>query len=272
MTQTANQITAARLNQRIIVDNPNDELGRLSQTLNQMIERLERSFGEMQRFTADAAHELRTPLAVIRNEAEVALRSPRTANEYCLVLENLLEETSQLSNVADQLLFLCRQDAGLYPKASEKVAVDDLLRDVVANMHLVAEEKGVALSLDKNSPCQIPGDAGQLRRVFYNLLDNAIKYTPASGKVTVSSTMTAGCLAITIADSGVGIPPEHLRRVFDRFYRVDPARTGDRNGAGLGLSICQSIIHALGGKITLESHVGRGTTVAVTLPLPQAGS
>jgi two-component system, OmpR family, heavy metal sensor histidine kinase CusS len=267
MTQTANRITADRLGERIAVDNPDDELGALAQTLNRMIERLGHSFAEMQRFTADAAHELRTPLAVIRNEAEVALRSPRTAAEYGRVLENLLEETNRLSHLADQLLFLCRQDAGLLPTVREAVAVDDLLREVVGNMQLVAGEKGVALSLAENPPCQLPGDRRQLRRVFYNLLDNAIKYTGASGRVTVSSQVADGRLCVVVADTGVGIAPEHLPRVFDRFYRVDPSRAGDGDGAGLGLSICQSIVKALGGSIRLESTAGRGTKAQVELPM-----
>jgi two-component system heavy metal sensor histidine kinase CusS len=267
MTQTANRITADRLGERIAVDDPDDELGALAQTLNRMIERLGRSFTEMQRFTADAAHELRTPLAVIRNEAEVALRSPRTAAEYSRVLENLLEETNRLSHLADQLLFLCRQDAGLLPTGREAVAVDDLLREVVGNMQLVAGEKGVTLSLEENPPCRLPGDRGQLRRVFYNLLDNAIKYTGASGQVTVGSQVADGRLSVVVADTGVGIAPEHLPRVFDRFYRVDPSRAADGEGAGLGLSICQSIVKALGGSIRLESTAGQGTKVQVELPM-----
>jgi two-component system, OmpR family, heavy metal sensor histidine kinase CusS len=266
MTQTAKQITAERLNQRINVDNPNDELGELAQTLNQMIEGLERSFTEMQRFTADAAHELRTPLAVIRNEAEVALRSPRSTEDYCRVLENLLEETIRLSNMADQLLFLSRQDAGLQVLKQESLAMDQLLAEVSANMQMVAQEKGVRLTLESNAPCQLAGDRTQLRRVFFNLLDNAIKYANASGQIVVSSQTNNGELTITITDTGIGIPPEHLPRLFDRFYRVDPARSGDESGAGLGLSICQSIVRSMGGRIQIESTVGKGTTVTISLP------
>lgn len=265
MTQTAKQITADRLNERIDVNNSDDELGELAQTLNQMIEGLERSFTEMQRFTADAAHELRTPLAVIRNEAEVALRSPRSTEEYSRVLENLLEETIRLSNMADQLLFLSRHDAGLHILKQESLAMDQLLAEVVVNMQMVAQEKGVRLTLDGNAPCQLTGDRTQLRRVFYNLLDNAIKYTNASGQVVVSSQATNSELTITITDTGIGIPPEHLPRLFDRFYRVDPARSGDESGAGLGLSICQSIIRSMGGRIEVESAVGKGTTVTIRL-------
>ncbi len=269
MTQAANQITADRLSQRIDIANPDDELGALAGTLNRMIERLERSFTEMQRFTADAAHELRTPLAIIRAEAEVALRSQRSPEEYAHVLENLLEETERLSSLADQLLFLCRQDAGLHPAAREPVAMDDLLRDVVNNMQLVGQEKGVTVSLAENAACTLVADSRQLRRVFYNLLDNAIKYTDSPGQVTVRSIVTAEGLEVAVADTGIGIPPEHLPRVFDRFYRVDPART-ESNAAGLGLSICQSIIHSLAGRITVASTVGKGTTVVVVLPKPFA--
>src|SRR5262249_25662591 len=163
-------------------------------------------------------HELRTPLAVIRNEAEVALRSPRTSEQYTSVLENLLEETIRLSNMADQLLFLSRHDAGLHVLKQEALAMDQLLAEVIANMQLVAQEKGLRLTLEKNAPCQLTGDRTQLRRVFYNLLDNAIKYTAASGQVQVSSRASNGALTVTISDTGIGIPPEHLPRLFDRFY------------------------------------------------------
>jgi heavy metal sensor kinase len=272
MVQTARQISAERLNQRLPVVNPDDELGSLAETLNHMIERLERSFAEMQRFTADAAHELRTPLAVIRNEAEVALRLPRSGDEYCQVLENLLEETERLSNLADQLLFLCRHDAGLAPQVRTHMALDDLLRDVVGNMQVVAHEKDVTLTLAENPACPLMADHRQLRRVFYNLIDNAIKYTHAAGRVTVNNRVTAEEVTIEVSDSGAGIPPEHLPRIFDRFYRVDPSRDGDGNGAGLGLAICQSIVRGYGGTIAVESTVGNGTTITVHLPREASAS
>ncbi len=266
MTRSANQISADRLNQRIDVDNPDDELGALARTLNQMIDRLERSFTEIQRFTADAAHELRTPLAVIRNEAEVALRATRTPEEYCRVLENLLEETNRLSTLADQLLFLCRQDAGLQSAKPETVAMDILVKEVVGNMHLVAEAKGIQLSLDNEFQAHVIADPSQLRRLFYNLLDNAIKYTMTGGKVMVSAQSTNGILSIAIQDTGTGIPQEHLPHIFERFYRVDPARTGE-TGAGLGLALCQSVVKGVGGTIRVHSQVGQGTNVFVDLPV-----
>jgi heavy metal sensor kinase len=271
ITQTANQITADRLSQRIEVPNPDDELGALGRTLNRMIERLERSFTDMQRFTADAAHELRTPLAVIRNEAEVALRAPRSAEGYCRVLENLLDETNRLSHVAEQLLFLSRQDAGLLPPAWEAVATDQLLREVVGTMQLVAQEKGICLTAADNARCLLTSDSRQLRRVLYNLMDNAIKYTGAAGRVAVSGTVNETGWTLTVADTGSGIPPEHLPHVFERFYRVDPARSADGSGAGLGLAICRSILTSLGGTITIDSDLGKGTTVRVELPVNSLG-
>jgi two-component system heavy metal sensor histidine kinase CusS len=265
MSRAADEITADRLSGRIEIDNPDDELGALARTLNRMIERLEGSFTQMQRFTADAAHELRTPLAIIRNEAEVALRAPRTGEEYGRVLENLLEETNRLSNLADQLLFLSRHDAGLHQGKPEALALDGLLKEVVGNMQLVAETRGLELVLTESCPCKVVADPSQLRRVFYNLMDNAVKYTRPKGRIAVALTALDSCCAIAITDTGIGIPPGHLHRIFDRFYRVDASRT-DEAGAGLGLAICRSIVKALAGDIAVESVVGRGTTMRVTLP------
>lgn len=270
MNDTARQISADRLGQRIAVDNPGDELGQLAATLNDMLDRLARSFAEMQRFTADAAHELRTPLAVIRNEAEVALRHPRSGEEYGRVLENLLEEAVRLSQMADQLLFLCRQDAGLRTSERDDVPLDRVLRDVVENMRLVAQEKGVSLTLAENPTHRVRGDDSQLRRVFYNLIDNAIKYTGAGGSVTVTSRTDGESASVIVKDTGIGIPTDHLPRIFDRFYRVDPARTGETSGAGLGLSICQSAIRSAGGTITVASIEGLGSTFTVSLPTVRA--
>jgi heavy metal sensor kinase len=274
ITQAAQHITASRLDQRIELANPNDELGALAATLNDMIQRLERSFQEMQRFTADAAHELRTPLTVIRTEAEVALRSPRSTEEYGRVLENLLEETNRLSHIADQLLFLCRQDAGLHPSLREPVDASQLLQDVVGHMQAVAHEKQITLSLEANPRCEMLGDAPQLRRVFYNVLDNAVKYTPRGGAVAVRGELLDAAWSVCVTDTGIGIAPQHLPHIFDRFYRADPARTGE-TGAGLGLSICQSLLHSMHGRIEVKSHIGCGTTVTVVLsrtpPSPAAG-
>lgn len=267
ITTAANHITAEQLSQRIPVPNPHDELGALAQTLNQMIERLEQSFTEMQRFTADAAHELRTPLAVMRTEAEVALRTLRSPEEHARVLENLLEEINRLSQLAEQLLLLSRQDAGLYPVRNETVNLGALLEEVIGNVQMVAQEKDLRLALGDVPDCQMTTDPGLLRRVLYNLLDNAIRYSDAGGEVHVQITRQDDQVTIAIVDNGRGISPEHLSRIFDRFYRADPSRSGDGEGAGLGLAICQSCMTVLRGDISIDSTLGVGTTVRLGLPL-----
>ncbi len=266
MVQTAERITATRLDERIDAPRTNDEIGRLARTLNGMIERLERSFEEIRRFTADAAHELRTPIAVLRNEAEVALRSPRPPEHYRRVLEDQLEELARLSRLAERLLFLCREDAGLAPRARAPVALEEVVQDVAEHMRVVAEEKGVTLEADPLIPCQVHGDEDQLRRLLYNLVDNAIKFTPARGVVSIETACSAGQARIVVADTGAGIPPEHLPHVFERFYRVDPSRGLDADGAGLGLAIARSIALAHGGTIEIESPPGAGARAILSLP------
>jgi two-component system, OmpR family, heavy metal sensor histidine kinase CusS len=266
MVHTADQITATRLDRRIDVTKTDDELGRLARTLNGMIARLERSFEEVRRFTADAAHELRTPIAVLRNEAEVALRKPREPEQYRRVLEDQLEELERLSRLAERLLFLCREDAGLVPMSRESVRLDEVVEDIAEHMRVVAEEKGVRLKTDGGVPCHINGDEDQLHRLLFNLLDNAIKFTPATGTVTVETARVDAKVRVVVTDSGIGIPPEHVPHVFKRFYRVDAARGGEVSGAGLGLAIARSIAEAHGGSIEIESTVGKGTLAILTLP------
>jgi heavy metal sensor kinase len=266
MVQTADQITATRLDRRIEVTNSDDELGRLARTLNGMIARLERSFEEIRRFTADAAHELRTPITVLRTEAEVALKSPRAPEHYRDVLENQLEELERLSRLAERLLFLCREDAGLVPAARSSVDLRKIAEDVDEHMRVVAEEKGVTLHLAADARCAAEGDEELLRRLLFNLVDNAIKFTPAGGTVKVEASHSETGARIVVADSGVGIAPDHLPHVFQRFYRVDPARGPDASGSGLGLAIARSIAETHGGFIAIESSLGAGTRVVLTLP------
>jgi heavy metal sensor kinase len=267
MAAAADQITAMRLDRRLDVPNPDDELGRLARTLNGMIAGLERSFGEIRRFTADAAHELRTPLAVMRSAAEVALRVPREAQEYHRVLEELLEEIERLTRLAEQLLFLSRGDAGLVPLVRQPVRLDELIPEVADHMRVVAAQKGQTVTVDLPPPCPVAGDADQLRRLLFNLLDNAVKYTPAGGAITVKSQCLGEHVRVVVADTGKGIAAEHLPHLFDRFYRVDPARDRETtDGIGLGLAICRSIVEAHGGTIGVESTFGRGTEVSFTLP------
>jgi OmpR-family two-component system manganese-sensing sensor histidine kinase len=206
-------------------------------------------------------------LTLIHNEAEVALRAPRSSAEYCHALENMLEETNRLSQMADQLLFLCRQDAGLGQTQRDRIELDRLLSDVVDHMKVVASEKQITLLLDENPPCQILGDYHQLRRLFFNLLDNGIKYTGECGNVSVRSHITGGWVSISVQDSGIGIPEEHLSKVFQRFYRVDPSRSANNGSTGLGLSLCKSVVESTGGTINVESIVHCGTEFVVQLPM-----
>jgi len=265
MTREAQAITAHRLDRRLEVSSPHDELGRLASTLNDMIARLQNSFAHMQRFTADAAHELRTPVTIIRSEAEVALRTTRTVEEYRHSLETLLEEVSHLTHLADQLLYLCREDAGTSQMMRETVALDQLVSEVSGHMRALADEKGINLIWNKHETCRMQGDPERLRRVLFNLLSNAIKFTPAGGTVSVSLDCPNGQLELVVADTGPGIPAEQLPRVFDRFHRINAAR--ESGGTGLGLAISRAIVESHHGSIMIDSDVGEGTRVTVTLPI-----
>ncbi|WP_165225703.1 HAMP domain-containing sensor histidine kinase [Aquisphaera insulae] len=263
---TADEITASQLDRRIEVANPDDEIGRLADTFNGMIERLERSFQEVRRFTADAAHELRTPLAILRNEAEVALRVPRDSDQYRDCLEDMLEEIDHLSRLTEALLILFRGDAGLGSNRREPVEIDAVIEEIADHVRVVASEREQTLTVEANAPCRVVGNPEQLRRLLFNLLDNAIKFTPAGGTIEVRAGAADGQVRLVVADTGIGIAPEHLPRVFDRFYRVDSARSRRTGGIGLGLAICRSIVGSHHGTITLESALGQGTTVTVNLP------
>jgi heavy metal sensor kinase len=262
----AAEITIDRLDHRLPVGNAGDEVGQLSQTINAMIGRLEQSVAEIRRFTADASHELRTPLTAIRTEAEVALSKPMDAADYHQLLGSILEECERLTGLTEQLLTLAREDAGLVRADAEPVEVGALLEDVVKTMRPLAEAKGLGLRLEGRAEGVVCGAASRLRQVFLNLLDNAIKYTPR-GAVEVRCEQAGGEVWISVRDDGIGIPPEHLSRVFDRFYRVDKARSRELGGTGLGLSIAKTIVTAHGGQIDLTSTPGRGTTCTVMLPV-----
>jgi heavy metal sensor kinase len=260
------QITAERLSQRLPVKNAGDELGRLTETINEMIARLERSFAEIRRFTADASHELRTPLTALRAEVEVALRQHAMPLDQQRLLGSILEECQRLTRLTDQLLTLSREDAGVVQRPDQPLDLAALVRDAAEVMRPLAEETGLHLRVEAAGPLVLRGDATRLRQVVYNLIDNAIKYTPATGEVEVCVAERDGNAIVTVRDTGVGIPTEHLPHVFDRFYRVDKARSREQGGTGLGLSIARSVIAAHGGTIELQSTPGQGTTATVTLP------
>jgi heavy metal sensor kinase len=268
LTEATRRITADRLGDRLPVARPGDELGRLTATINDLIARLGRAFAELKRFTADASHELRTPLAVLRAEIEVALRAPPAPAEVPALLASLLEECERLGKLIDQLLTLARQDAGEARPVREPVDLATLLAGVVQDLRPLAEAKGIAFRFEPtDAPPVVAGDPDGLRRAFANLVENAAKYTPPGGAVVVRVGAADGAARVEVADTGEGIPAEHLPRVFDRFYRVDKARSREQGGTGLGLSIVRGIVTAHGGTVELVSTVGRGTTALVVLPL-----
>lgn len=248
------------------VPHPDDEFGLLAQTINAMIARLERSFSEVRRFTADAAHELRTPLTVLRSEVEVALRKQQSAPEHQPLLSSVLEELGRMSRLTDQLLTLSRRDAGVEHVASAPLDLHAMIAGVIDAMRPMADSKELQLRLDGEGPVLVMGDEGRLRQALINLVDNALKYTPEGGTVVVRVGQQDLAPTVSVEDTGIGIPPEHLPHVFDRFYRVDKARTRAQGGTGLGLSIAQSIVTAHGGTIEIVSALGRGTICTVTLP------
>ena len=266
MVAEAAEITATRLDRRLEVPQAKDELARLARTLNDMIERLERSFTRVRRFTADAAHELRTPLAVIRTSVEVALREPRSPVSDRRVFEDLLEEADRLGRIVSQLLDLCREDHGIPTSSHQLIRLDELAHEITDLMQVAAEEKGLRLAVDEFPPCRVRGDEDRLRQLLINLLDNAIKYTPAEGSVTVHGATFAGSARIEVIDTGSGISREHLPHVFERFYRADASRCREIDGTGLGLAICRSIAEAHRGQLWVESEAGCGTKVVLVLP------
>ncbi len=271
MAAEADQITASRLDRRLAAPNPDDELGRLARTLNGMIARLELSFGDVQRFTADAAHELRTPLAVLRGEAEVTLLSDREPAEYRRALESMLEEIEHLTRLTEDLLSLSREDAQI-PPSFEDLRLDEVVRDAFGTMTAVAAEVDRRLVLaGELAPCLVRGDRERLRRVVVNLIDNALKYTRAGGLVQVSLALRGDEAVMTVADDGDGIPPEHLPMIFKRFYRVDASRPRWGSSTGLGLPICRTVVLSHGGTIDVQSAPGAGTRVEVVLAARPAG-
>lgn len=267
MALAAERISAENLCELVPVDNPHDELGRLATTLNETFDRLRRSIDEIRRFTADAAHELRTPMAVMRTTLEVALRSDLNPEDLRNKTEVALAQATRLSTLIDQLLALSRLETRSPIQVMEEVSLSALLKDVVESIQPAANRKRVSLLVDELPDCIVFGDDVLLSRVFFNLLDNAIKFTPAGGVIRLSAEANESRMQVAVEDTGPGIDPIHWPHVFQRFYRVDQSRNPQVPGAGLGLAICKSIVVAHGGEITVGSEPGRGARFTVTLPV-----
>jgi len=265
MTRKARRISASRLDDRLPRSGTGDELDRLAETLNEMLGRVEDHVGRIRQFTADASHEFRSPLAALRGTAEVALSKPRSADELREVIEASIEQYDRLRRLAEDLLLLAQADADRAKLRREPVRLGDVIRDAAELYGPLAEEAGLTLEVHALPNVELLGDGGRLRQMVGNLIDNAIKYSHASGKIEMTLGCQDGTADITVRDMGVGIAPEDLPHVFDRFYRGDKARASD--GAGLGLAICQWIAQAHGGRIELSSAQGQGTTAKVRLPV-----
>lgn len=267
MIQTARQIGDQCIAERLPRSRNGDEFDRLAETLNSLLDRTDEYVRRMQQFTADASHELRSPLAALQGSAEVALARDRSAEELRGVIESSIDHYRRLRKISDDLLLLARIDSGEGILAHERIRLDELINDVVDLYEPTAAEAGLQLTVASNERVDVIGDGERMRQVVLNLIDNAIKYSKAPGRVSVSLTGVNGLAVIEIRDTGVGIPAEDLPHVFERFYRADRARTKvGSSGAGLGLAICQSIVTAHGGRITLSSKDGKGTLARLELP------
>jgi signal transduction histidine kinase len=260
------------LHRRLVVDGAGDEMRRLSETLNQMIARLESSFAGLRRFTADASHELKTPLAVLRADVERAMTTPSHSTDQLVALEEALQETRRMADLVDSLLTLARADEGRYDMVREPVALDPLVQEVFESAVILGEDAELTVSLLVLEPATVLGDATRLRQLFMNLVMNAIKYTPRGGRVELSLSHRLDGVTFTVRDTGIGIAPSDLSHIFERFWRADRVRSRgpERGGFGLGLAISQWIAQAHGGSIAVTSRLGRGSTFTVHLPTASA--
>jgi heavy metal sensor kinase len=278
MTRTAMSMEPGQLNRRIEATGTDDEIARLASAFNEMMARLDRSFRQVQQFSADASHELRTPLTSIRGEAEVALMSDLTTAEHRKVLKSIVDEVERMSAIVENLLLLARADAEQIQVRRKRVSLDEIVMQVYEQMEGLARRKQVSLDIAAMEEASVSGDGLWLGQIITNLVNNALKYTPEGGAVTISLTVqnepaesgseqATPMARVAIADTGPGIPAEHLPRIFDRFYRVDSGRSRDAGGVGLGLNIAQWAAESHGGRIEVQSEVGKGSVFSLLLPL-----
>ncbi|MBN2219971.1 MAG: HAMP domain-containing protein [Kosmotogaceae bacterium] len=267
ITLLAEEISVEKLNKRLNLTLPDDELGHLASTFDGMLERLEESVKKQRQFTSDAAHELRTPLTAIRSIVDVTLHRDRSSEEYVSALSQIQNEIERLSGVIDDLLIITRLVNTLPKREIEVFAVSALIWEVLETIRVLAKGKDIEIETDLQKDLEIAGDRKHLSRAVFNLVDNAIKYTPEGGKIRIAARFkeSEDKIEIIVEDNGIGIQSEDLERIFDRFYRVDKARSQTR-GTGLGLSIAEEIVKAHDGDISVESSPGKGTTFKVSLP------
>jgi heavy metal sensor kinase len=271
MSRRARTISATDLHERLPVENPRDELGDLAAMVNDLLRRIEASFEQRRQFFADASHELRTPAAIVRAESEVALARPtRPEAEYREALRVIQEAGERLSRIVDDLFLLARADGGHYALRREPLYLDELVADAVRAMRAVGEQRAVTVEPRLTQEAAYTGDAELLRRMLLNVIDNAIKHSPAGSTVRVRLERAPGTYEISVSDAGPGVPPEFHDRIFDRFYRVSGSEAGTNpqpgSGAGLGLAIARWVAEAHGGTLQLARSSPAGSEFRVSLP------
>jgi heavy metal sensor kinase len=273
MARQTEQITAQRLNERIPVDNPDDELGHMARVLNGLLVRLGESFEKLQHFTSDVSHELRTPLAAIRSVGEVGLQEDHSTEKYRDIIGSMLEEVARLTAMIDTLLTIAHADSGEVELHRTVFPLNDLVQESVAVVGVLAEDKKQSILVDGQSELSVSADRNFLRMAVINLLDNAVKYSPAGSTIRLRlsdggpTSDLAQFVELAIADEGPGIPEDKAARVFDRFYRVDEGRTRDAGGAGLGLAIAKWAVETHGGTIDLRPRLPNGSVFCIRLPI-----
>jgi signal transduction histidine kinase len=267
LTQQAEHIGRKELGERLPIIHSGDELERLSLALNRMIDRLEEALAHNQRFSADASHELRTPLTIIRGELESLLEIPGLESRALEGIGSALEESDRMARIVNNLLTISRLDGGGERIEMLPVELTSILKITLDHMSLLADEKGINITCDAQAPVWVTGDAMRLKQVIVNVVDNAIKYTPEGGSILVRLKAHDGQAALSVTDTGIGIPAASLPFVFDRFYRTDKARSRESGGTGLGLAIVKAICTAHHATVSIESAENRGATLRVQLPL-----
>jgi heavy metal sensor kinase len=262
MTERARLISVERMSERLPVHNPDDEMGRLAAVFNETLSRLEHSFDQMQRFTADVSHELRTPLTAIRSVGEVGLRGHRDEAAYRAIVGSMLEEADRLATLVDRLLTLSRAETGQAKLSIDAVDLRDLAENVASHLGVLAEERRQTIEIDCHGTPHALGDRLVLRQAVISLVDNAIKFSPDGGRIRIAVAEAGNEALVDIVDSGIGVPEEARGRIFDRFYRADSASAG----TGLGLSIARGAVEANGGRLTLVSTGEQGSTFRIAMP------
>lgn len=267
ITLAAQRIAGGDLSQRLTMSSAPDEIGRLAGTFNNMIGRLDASFRQIRQFTSDASHELRTPLTIMKGETELVLRRPRPLEDYQSVLESNLEEIDRMTHIVDELLFLSRADMGEVKMESLPVALESLVEDIHRQATLLGQERNIEVVLGTVMPAVVQGDELRLRELLLNLVENAIKYSHAGGKVEIALFKDGQEARVSVTDHGIGIAPEDQQRIFNRFFRTDDARAHTKKGTGLGLAICAWIAESHKGRVEVASERGQGATFTVILPV-----